>query len=433
MINHPISLQVRPDCIIEEHKFTLLFLSRRSRYNQGCRFFKRGIDQDGNVANFVETEQVLLFPDGRVASYVQIRGSIPIVWRSLPHIKYAPEVQMESTIQKSISAATLHVRSILDSYSDAQGRAGVLFVNLIDNKGEQGVLGNTFKSVVDDVKAAATSRMHAVDFVWFDFHAETKKKGKWNNLGKIIPLCDKIFTAQGYFAMQADGTVSSWQVGCIRTNCVDNLDRTNVVQSLFARRSILRQLDKLPAPAAGASDEDAINSPYPAFEQIYKGVWANNANSISVLYAGTGALKVDFTKTGKRTLAGVFADGVNSCKRYYINNFTDGIKQDAIDLMLGSYQPKLKAHSPFSGDMHHDDLATSGLKFFSLALLLFSLRALTSTHCSNPLYLMQFMKQALQASLVVFMLCMFLLVKKGSPVGKRLVITNRLCLPEPLR
>ena len=101
--------------------------------------------------------------------------------------------------------------------------------------------------------------------------------------------------------------------------------------------------------------------------------------------------------------------------------------------MLGSYQPKQKAHSPFSRNMHHDDLATSGLKFFSLALLLFSLRALTSTHCSNPLYLKHFMKQALQASLVVFMLCMFLLVKKGSPVGKRLVITNRLCLPEPLR
>jgi len=426
-------IEVRPDCVIDEHSFTLLFISRRSRYNQGCRFFKRGIDNDGNVANFVETEQMLLFPDGRVTSYVQIRGSIPIIWRSLPHMKYAPEVKMESSIQKSISVATLHVRNILDAYSDAQGRAGVLFVNLIDSKGEQGMLGSAFKTCIDEVKTAATSRMHAVDFVWFDFHAETKKKGKWNNLSKIIPLCEKIFQAQGYFAMEADGTVSHWQVGCIRTNCVDNLDRTNVVQSLFARRSIMKQLGKLAAGAAASETGDAITSPYKAFEVIYKTVWANNANSISILYAGTGALKVDFTKTGKRTMAGVFADGVNSCKRYYINNFTDGVKQDAIDLMLGTYVPNLKTVSPFNADTNHDDLSTSGLKFFFLVLVLFSLRALTSTHCSNPIYLKQFMKQALQALLAVLTVLMFLVVKKGSSVGKRLVITNRLLQYEPLR
>lgn len=29
--------------------------------------------------------------------------------------------------------------------------------------------------------------------------------------------------------------------GVIRTNCIDNLDRTNVVQSIFARRSVLQQ------------------------------------------------------------------------------------------------------------------------------------------------------------------------------------------------
>ena len=40
----------------------------------------------------------------------------------------------------------------------------------------------------------------------------------------------------------------------------------------------------------------------------------------------TGALKVDFTKTGKRTFAGMIDDGLNSVMRYYINNFTDGVR-----------------------------------------------------------------------------------------------------------
>jgi len=37
---------------------TLGLLARRSRFRAGLRFFSRGIDDDSNVSNFVETEQV---------------------------------------------------------------------------------------------------------------------------------------------------------------------------------------------------------------------------------------------------------------------------------------------------------------------------------------------------------------------------------------
>jgi len=53
----------------------------------GCRFTKRGLDEHGQAANFVETEQILIFPDGKVTSYVQIRGSIPLKWSSPVHMK----------------------------------------------------------------------------------------------------------------------------------------------------------------------------------------------------------------------------------------------------------------------------------------------------------------------------------------------------------
>lgn len=45
---------------------------------------------------------------------------------------------------------------------------------------------------------------------------------------------------------------------------------------------------------------------------------------MSSLYSGTGALKTDFTRTGKRTILGALNDGRNSLQRYYINNFKDG-------------------------------------------------------------------------------------------------------------
>ena len=49
-------------------------------------------------------------------------------------------------------------------------------------------------------------------------------------------------------------------------------------------------------------DKDTVlESPYPEFEKVFKNLWANNADAMSVLYSGTPALKTDFTRTGKRT------------------------------------------------------------------------------------------------------------------------------------
>lgn len=60
---------------------TLTLISRLSCRRAGTRFNSRGIDDDGHVANFVETETVVWDPGsgGRSVgfSYCQIRGSIP--------------------------------------------------------------------------------------------------------------------------------------------------------------------------------------------------------------------------------------------------------------------------------------------------------------------------------------------------------------------
>ena len=44
-----------------------------------CRFNVRGLNDEGHVANFVETEQVM-YTDTSVASFVQIRGLVPVFW-----------------------------------------------------------------------------------------------------------------------------------------------------------------------------------------------------------------------------------------------------------------------------------------------------------------------------------------------------------------
>lgn len=86
----------------------LALISRRSRFRAGTRYFRRGIDHEGHVANFNETEQILLLErqttpgslpisdDDYAAklSFVQIRGSIPVFWSEINTLRYKPDLQI---------------------------------------------------------------------------------------------------------------------------------------------------------------------------------------------------------------------------------------------------------------------------------------------------------------------------------------------------
>jgi hypothetical protein len=87
----------------------LALISRRSRFRAGTRFFRRGIDHDGNVANFNETEQILLVEESGGSagtyttrlSFVQIRGSIPLFWTEINNLRYKPDLlimELEDTV-----------------------------------------------------------------------------------------------------------------------------------------------------------------------------------------------------------------------------------------------------------------------------------------------------------------------------------------------
>jgi hypothetical protein len=66
--------------------------------------------------------------------------------------------------------------------------------------------------------------------------------------------------------------------------------------------------------------------------------WADNADTMSEQYTGTGALKNDFTRTGKRSVKGIAADGINSMKRYINKTFQfDDLRQASMDIFLGKF------------------------------------------------------------------------------------------------
>ncbi len=58
---------------------------------------------------------------------------------------------------------------------------------------------------------------------------------------RLAVLLDRVSAEQDEFTyclLKKDGTALRQQDGVFRTNCIDCLDRTNVVQSLLARRNL---------------------------------------------------------------------------------------------------------------------------------------------------------------------------------------------------
>lgn len=84
------------------------------------------------------------------------------------------------------------------------------------------------------------------------------------------------------------------------------------------------------------------------FSICFSDIWADNGDEISRIYTGTGALKSGFTRTGKRTIAGLMDDAKKSATRFYMNNFQDKSKQEVIDLLLGNLanQNVIRLHNP---------------------------------------------------------------------------------------
>ncbi|OEU19324.1 hypothetical protein FRACYDRAFT_167624, partial [Fragilariopsis cylindrus CCMP1102] len=126
---------------------------------------------------------------------------------------------------------------------------------------------------------------------------------------------------------------------------MDCLDRTNVVQSILGRYMLFQQLlsesdgsfnnNQLWAKLNKTFRKKNMNLPWEKGEVAHRLLWADNADAISRLYAGTPALKGDFTRTGQRTKRGALDDGMNSLQRYYLNNFLDADRQEGYDLMVG--------------------------------------------------------------------------------------------------
>lgn len=296
--------------------YLLTLISRRSIHRAGLRYLRRGVDDDGHVANSVETEQILSSPtfSSKVYSHVQIRGSIPVFFSQSPY-SFKPVPQITNSEARNYEAFKRH-------FGNLKARYGRIFAdNLVETHDNEAIVGNAYQKYIDKLNTEG----EGVGFEWFDFHAVCRGM-KFENVSLLVDKLAAQLDTFGY-TVSENGTIIEHQDGVLRTNCMDCLDRTNVTQSAVAWRLLETQLH-----AEGFDWSSQISQDTTFFNVL----WADNGDAISRQYASTAALKGDFTRTRKRDYRGVIADAGLSITRFYSGIVNDYFSQTSIDFLLGN-------------------------------------------------------------------------------------------------
>ncbi|KAL6520902.1 Phosphoinositide phosphatase sac8 [Orobanche gracilis] len=290
-------------------------LSRRCTRRLGTRMWRRGANLEGDTANFIETEQMLEYED-HIFSFLQVRGSIPLIWEQIVDLSYKPRLSIINQEQTS-KVVERHFNDILKRYGTC------IVVDLTDKHGDEGFLSTAY--------AEEIRKLTHVRYISFDFH-QSCGNGNFDNINLLYKEIAEDFGKQGYFLLDPEGKIQAEQDGITRSNCIDCLDRTNVTQSYLAQKSLDSQLQRVGA----LSSTECISTFGEDFE-TFKKLWVEHGDEISLEYSGTHALKRDLVRYGKQTVLGIIKDGMSALSRYYLNNFQDGVRQDAADLISGRY------------------------------------------------------------------------------------------------
>ncbi|XP_040247377.1 phosphoinositide phosphatase SAC7 isoform X1 [Aegilops tauschii subsp. strangulata] len=302
---------------VGSEKVNVTLIARRCTGRIGTRMWRRGADAEGYAANFVESEQIMQ-SKGYTASYVQVRGSMPFLWEQIVDLTYKPSFDVVRQ-EEAPSVLERHFKDLQKKYG------AVLAVDLVNTQGGEGRLHERYAKSIEPILS------EDVRYVHFDFHRICGHV-HFERLSQLYEQIEDYLKKHKYFLLNEKGEKIQEQLGVVRNNCIDCLDRTNVTQSMIARRILESQLQQI--EVFGVND---TITKYPAFDASYKVLWANHGDAISIQYSGTPALKGDFVRYGKRSAQGILNDLQYSLARYYLNNFADGTKQDAMDLLQGRY------------------------------------------------------------------------------------------------
>jgi len=335
----------------------ITLIARRSKKYAGTRFLKRGANAQGDVANEVETEQIVNLAEvqdwnrGSFTSFVQMRGSIPLSWsQDVRQIVPKPPIGIDD-VDPFCKVSGEHFNKMLKRFGSP-----IIIFNLIKKKERrvhESMLGIEFEKALKYLNQFLPTE-HRLEYIHFDM-ARVSRSRTAVVMDRLIEIADACVRKTGFFqnfpdlnclSQRPDSSFESLakggvaidgrvQTGIVRTNCVDCLDRTNTAQFAIAKKALAFQLFSL----------GVLDSPFLKFDsdcvRMLEGLFEDHGDTLALQYGGSQLVhRIRSYRRVSPWLQSKSNDFFQSVSRYYSNTFSDADKQHAINLFLGVFQPK---------------------------------------------------------------------------------------------
>lgn len=229
----------------------LILIARRSRHFAGTRYLKRGVSEQGKVANDVEHEQIIhdessSIASGAYSSYLQNRGSIPTYWTQESSVTMPkPPIEL-NRVDPTYRATQAHFEDLLKRYGSP-----ILVLDLVkqSEKREREVrVGNEFRHGIDMINTSIDDA-HKIRYCALDYSHISKHRNldvstslnevstwavnqtgffcsepRWKIIegGSMEPFDEKDKAGADFLTMELGIPVFPMeQKGVLRTNCIE--------------------------------------------------------------------------------------------------------------------------------------------------------------------------------------------------------------------
>lgn len=319
-------------------------IARRSNRYAGTRFLKRGANCCGDVANEVETEQIVhdsmvsSFTAGRYSSFVQLRGSVPGHW-SQDISKMVPKPTITVDLSDPYSeVAAKHFNDMFRRYGSP-----LIILNLVKKREKKKHETFLTEELITAVKylnqflpPEHNIQYYHIDMARMNKGADSKVLDKLTSIARMVVKKTGIFLStcsQGEKLGLEGHQRGRLQTGIVRVNCVDCLDRTNTAQFAIGKCILGYQLCAL----------GLLENPVLEFDsdciRLLESLYEDHGDTLALQYGGSQL--VHRIKTYRKTApwSSHGNDIMQTLSRYYSNTFSDAEKQNTINLFLGLFIP----------------------------------------------------------------------------------------------
>lgn len=303
-------------------------IARRSTKFAGTRYLKRGANHAGDVANEVETEQIVT--DGsRMCSFVQMRGSIPSHW-SQDFSKMVPKPPISLDLSDPYAeTAAKHFERLLFHYGSP-----IIVFNLVKKREKRKHESILTQDMLTSIRYLNQFVPVPFKIKYIHFDMARKNRGERSIMADLAKKAEMMIQQTGMFLHDPRSQDKPmFQTGLVRVNCVDCLDRTNTAQFAIGKCALAHQLHIL----------GFINPPKLEFDSdcvtMLEALYEDHGDTLALQYGGSQL--VHRIKTYRKTAAWTSQgnDIMQTLTRYLSNTFSDTEKQHSINLFLGYFVP----------------------------------------------------------------------------------------------